>query len=198
MERKIPARKLSPWSFRYHTSNDTNEIPPPHPHLSGRLPDGWSRSGAERNIGRVEPSAELRGGIRGHQPNLWKLRRLPDISSMYGRGRIGSQSFLPDKSPGHLGIAAKGRQTLSMFREVALVKERYAKGCTTRCSGFVEGQYDPSGRRDGQRGSGGGEWCFDRAIIQGYCNWLLDENGTRVRWSSFLAAQGMKCIDFEI
>lgn len=171
--RQAPPRKSSPGTC--HMSNATVELSPSPSPSPGRLRDGWSRRGAERNVGHAKPSAELHGGIRGshRQHNLWKQHRVPDMGASW-------YDFSPDKSLGHLGVGARGRSSL---RELQEVEEKHAKNYATGCSGVLEDPYDLRGQGNGQSGNGGGEWCLEGAVVQGYCNWLLDENVTRVRWS---------------
>lgn len=179
-------RNFSPWT--YHTRSYTAELSPPPPPPPGWLPDKLRKMGAEQNIEHVLPSAELRGGIRGspRQQKPWEQPRLPDVGAMYGRGSMGPQSFSLETSPGHSGVEAGRRLSLTGFRDLALVKEKYENRCAAGCSDFVERPHDSRGQWGGHSGTGGRGRCLDGAIVQGYCNWLLAEDDTRVRCPSLL------------
>lgn len=80
---------------------------------------------------------------------------------------------------------------LKRLQEAALVKAGHGKRCETGVSGFVTASVGGRDRASGEGGSRLGEECLGWAIIQAYCNWLLDGNGPRVRLLALFATHAL-------
>lgn len=196
MGKTSPRRTPSPGA--YHSSNITLEVPPYPSHYPGGFREGWSTRKSDEKLGSYSADAVLGGIIRGHHKKMRSISLTPDGRTENRNGRIvrfphrepsSYQSLSPDQSPGRFEVRNRRQMPLKRLQEAALVKTGNGKRCVKGGSGLVTASVAARNRESDKGGSGLGDGCSAWAIIQGYCNWLLDGNGPRVRRVVLLARQ---------
>lgn len=194
MATKSPPRTPSPGA--YHSNIVTLEVSPYPSHNPGGFRDGWNAREPGKTLGLDRPAAKLDGIVRGNHQMMRGIPLTQDGGTKNSHGRIGRFPHRILKSyrsatqrPGHFEVRNRGQISLMRLQDVALVKAGHGKRLAAAGSGFVKASVAGRGRESDKGGRGLGEGCLGWEIIQGYCNWLLDANGPRVRLFALLPGQ---------
>lgn len=163
----------------YHPSAITTEVSPFPSHSPGVLREGWSAREHDENLGRDRSAARLDRISHGNHQQMWGTENLNGRAGRLPH-RTPNNYRSPGQSPGHFEVRDSGRMSLKRLQEAAVVKAGGGKRFATERSEFAKALVVGGGRTS-EDGSGLGERCLGWATIQGYCNWLLDRNGPRVR-----------------
>lgn len=194
----MATRSLSrtPSACAYHPSNIIPAVSPYPSHCPGGLRKSWSAIEPYKELNSDRPAARLDGIVHGNV----EAPLTQDGGTVNSNGRIGRhprrisnnhRSFSPDQSPGHFEVRGKGRMYLARLQEAAPVKANDGKRNVTGRSGLMKALVAGS-HRESDRGRVG-----SREVIQGYCNWLLDGSGPRVRSFGFICKAESERSEFE-
>lgn len=185
---KSPSR--TPSSGAHHSSKTTLEASPYPSHYPGGFREVWSAREPDEKLGHDGSVAKLGGIIRGNRQIVRGNPRTQDGATKHRTERIGrfphripssDRSLSPLQSPGHSEARNRGQMSLKRLQEAALIEATHGTRSVTGGSGFAKASVAGRDRGSVMGGSGLGEGCLGSAIIQGYCNWLLDGKSPRVR-----------------
>lgn len=102
-----------------------------------------------------------------------------------GKCRQRVQPFSPEQSPHHFGPRARGRRSPRGPRGNSPTSV-WQEGLGREKNDAARLRRNAARRAAGGGGRGGiGEWCGGNTLIQGYCNWLLDNVNFSKVLSSF-------------